>query len=122
MVAKINRDVVALTKDLHEYTEDDEEKLKIKLAGIESEGSDEDFKEAVMRKASLLMFGIASGQHFHEGNKRTALVAGSAFLKMNGYELDLKAPDLAAIMDKAGVGLATLNDVHETVKRFVRDV
>lgn len=122
MVAKINRDVVALTKDLHEYTEEDERKLRIKLAGIESEGSDEDFKEAVMRKASLLMSGIASGQHFHEGNKRTALVAGSAFLKMNGYELDLKAPDLVAIMDKAGVGLATLNDVHETVKRLVRVV
>lgn len=122
MVAKINRDVVALTKDVHEYTEEDERKLKIKLAGIESEASDEDFKEAVMRKASLLMFGIASGQHFHEGNKRTALVAGSAFLKMNGYELDLKAPDLVAIMDKAGVGLATLNDVHETVKRLVRVV
>lgn len=122
MVAKINRDVVALTKDLHEYTEEDERKLKIKLAGIESEASDEDFKEAVMRKASLLMFGIASGQHFHEGNKRTALVAGSAFLKMNGYELDLKAPDLVEIMDKAGVGLATLNDVHETVKRLVRVV
>ena len=75
-----------------------------------------------MRKASLLMFGIASGQHFHEGNKRTALVAGSAFLKMNGYELDLKATDLVAIMDKAGVGLATLSDVHETVKRLVRNV
>ncbi len=80
IVAKINRGVVALTKDLHEYSEDDEEKLKIKLTGIKSEGSDEDFKEAVTRKAALLMFGIASGQHFHEGNKRTALVAGAACL------------------------------------------
>lgn len=65
---------------------------------------------------------VASGQHFDEGKKRTALVAGSAFLKMNGYELNLKAPDLVATIDKAGIGLATLNDVRETVKRFVRDV
>ncbi len=122
IVAKINRSVVALTKDLHEYSEDDEEKLKIKLTGIKSEGSDEDFKEAVTRKAALLMFGIASGQHFHEGNKRTALVAGAAFLRMNGYEVDLEAPDLVAIIDKAGIGLATLNDVDETVKRLIRDV
>lgn len=32
--------------------------------------------------------GIAEGQHFLEGNKRTALVSRHTFLAINGYGID----------------------------------
>lgn len=38
-------------------------------------------------QAAVLAHGIAEGQHFLEGNKRTALVALSAFLSLNGFAL-----------------------------------
>jgi death-on-curing protein len=42
-------------------------------------------------QAAVLAHGIAEGQHFLDGNKRTALVAMLTFLEING--LRIKAPD-----------------------------
>lgn len=39
-------------------------------------------------QAAVLAHGIAEGQHFLEGNKRTALVAMRTFLAINGYGVD----------------------------------
>ncbi len=39
-------------------------------------------------QAAVLAHGIAEGQHFLEGNKRTALVALRTFLAINGYDVD----------------------------------
>lgn len=41
----------------------------------------------ISQQAALLAHGIAEGQHFLEGNKRTALVCLTAFLGLNGYRL-----------------------------------
>ena len=41
----------------------------------------------IAHQAALLAHGIAEGQHFLEGNKRTALVCLTAFLRINGYRL-----------------------------------
>lgn len=41
----------------------------------------------IAHQAALLAHGIAEGQHFLDGNKRTALVCLTAFLGINGYRL-----------------------------------
>jgi prophage maintenance system killer protein len=89
---------------------------------VELRANNEEFKEAMIQKTSLLMYRIACGQHFHEGNKRTALVAGSAFLQMNGYSIDIKDGGLVSVIDKAGIATASLNDVYKVVKRLIRNV
>ncbi len=73
-------------------------------------------------KVSLFMRKLATGQHFHEGNKKTALVAGSAFLKVNGYTIDIRDAELVRLMDRAGVSGATLIEVLEVIRRLIRRV
>jgi death-on-curing family protein len=118
----INREVVSLTSERHEYTDEDAKRIRALLKEVREAGSRNDFEAAVLEKASVLIFRIASGQHFHEGNKRTALVAGLAFLEMNGHTLDIKDPGLVSVVDRAGISTATLNDVSTTLKRLVRSV
>jgi death-on-curing family protein len=43
----------------------------------------------IVRQAATLFWGIASGQAFKDGNKRTAVVLLRAFLNLNGYDLTL---------------------------------
>jgi len=118
----INREVVQLTSERHEYTEEDEKRIKTLLREVREVGQGENPETAVLQKASLLVYRIAAGQHFHEGNKRTALVAGLAFLEMNGYTIDIKDPGLVSVVDRAGISAATLNDVQAALKRLIRNV
>jgi death on curing protein len=46
-------------------------------------------------QAAVLAHGIAEGQAFIDGNKRTTLVALAAFLEINGYDLSMTEPALA---------------------------
>ncbi len=46
-------------------------------------------------QAAVLAHGIAEGQHFLEGNKRTALVALRTFLSINGYTVDASQEERA---------------------------
>ncbi|MBI2184258.1 MAG: type II toxin-antitoxin system death-on-curing family toxin [Thaumarchaeota archaeon] len=121
-LAKINKEVVSLTNELHEYNKDDEAKLTLILKAVRSEARKQKFKEAVTRKASLLLYRIASGQHFYEGNKRTALVACLAFLQMNGYTINIKDKTLVAVIDKTSVLNASLNDTYQILKKLIRNV
>lgn len=41
----------------------------------------------IWEKAGVLLHGIASTQHFHDGNKRTAWIAARLFLGLNGQQL-----------------------------------
>ncbi len=41
----------------------------------------------IAQQAAVLAHGIAEGQYFLEGNKRTALVSLTTFLRLNGYRL-----------------------------------
>jgi len=118
----INKEVVELTGDRHEYTEEDERRIRSMLKEVEEVGTTDDPKTAILEKAALLTFKVASGQNFHEGNKRTALVAGLAFLEMNGYTLDFRNPILVEVVDRAGVADATLNEVEDVLKKLIRDV
>ncbi|MFI4977837.1 MAG: type II toxin-antitoxin system death-on-curing family toxin [Solirubrobacterales bacterium] len=46
-------------------------------------------------QAAVLAHGIAEGQPFIDGNKRTALVAMLVFLEINGFRVEASDPDLA---------------------------
>ncbi len=121
-LVKINAEVVSLTGDKHEYTKEDERKLRRLLNEVEETGNEEERNESIIRKVSLLIFGVANGQYFHEGNKRTALVAAETFLKGNGYTMDMKDKDLVQAVDKAGIGQATLSQVSTVIRRLIRNV
>ena len=111
----VNKEVVRLTKEPHEFTEADAEKLKELLSEVENRATNEKFDEALMEKASLLVYKIASGQHFKGGNKRTALVAGLVFLRKNGRQIDITDPGFVSAVDKAGMAAASLDDLYEVM-------
>ncbi len=115
----INREVVSLTGENHEYTGEDERRLKSLVEEVQTVSNNEEFGEAILQKTALLVYRIARGQHFHEGNKRTALVAASAFLQMNGYSLGIKNMELVSMVDKAGIATATLNDIQQIIRKVV---
>lgn len=114
----VNREVALLTREPSEYSEADGKQLETLLKDVTSRADNQDFEEAVAEKASLLIFKLASGQHFKAGNKRTALVAGVVFLRKNGFTLKIDDPDLISVIDKAGMAEANLDDVFDAVKRL----
>lgn len=46
-------------------------------------------------QAAVLAHGIAEGQQFIDGNKRTALIAMLTFLEINGWHIKASDPELA---------------------------
>jgi death-on-curing protein len=66
----------------------------------------------VAHLAAVLAHGIAEGQHFMDGNKRTAFLAMVVFLARNGHGLSAEGDVMAAwIIDLAGEGsLEALTD------------
>jgi len=46
-------------------------------------------------QATVLAHGIAEGQQFIDGNKRTALIAMLVFLEVNGWRVEASEPELA---------------------------
>jgi prophage maintenance system killer protein len=117
-LVEVNRVVVALTGEPHSYSEPDRKKLEGLLEEVETRADNEEFSEAVPAKAALLVFKLASGQHFKAGNKRTAMVAGLAFFTKNGYKIDITDPDFVSIVDKAGIGAAGLSDIYSVMEKL----
>ncbi len=115
----VNREVVALTGEPHGYSDADGEKLRSLVEEVEHRADNQDFNEAVAEKAALLVYKIASGQYFRAGNKRTALVAGEAFLVKNGYTLDIEKEEFVSVVDKAGIAAADLDDLYAAIQTLV---
>jgi len=111
----VNREVVLLTHEPHEYSKADGEQLESLLKEVASRADNQGFEQAIPEKASLLVFKLATGQHFRAGNKRTALVAGLVFLRKNGYKLKIDDTRLVSVVDKAGMARATLDDVYDVM-------
>jgi death-on-curing protein len=66
-------------------------------------------------QAAVLAHGIAEGQQFIDGNKRTALVAMLTFLEINGVEVDASDPELADWIISFSAG-ATTEDVAKHIR------
>lgn len=116
-LVQINKEVVALTGEPHEYSIADGEKLSSLVKEVEQRSDNEEPEEAVPEKAALLVFKVASGQYFHAGNKRTALVAGHVFLAKNGYKVDIANSEFVSTVDRAGMAASTLDDLYEVMSR-----
>lgn len=79
---------------------------------------------SVGRLAAAYAFGLIKDHPFHDGNKRTALVASETFLDLNGYELSANDQDCYRVM--MGVASGEFNEDqlsewfdHHTVKVLV---
>jgi len=118
-LVEVNKAVVDLTKEKHEYSNADGKKLKTLVVEVEQRADDQEFGEAVTEKAALLVYDIARGQYFHAGNKRTALVAGLAFLSKNGHSIDIEDGEFVATVDKVGIAAADLDDLHAVMQDLV---
>ncbi len=121
-IVRINKRVVLLTKDEHAFTEHDEQGLRRLLVEVEDVANDLKVGESMVEKVSLLIYGIAGGQHFHEGNKRTALVTAKIFLKANRYVMNTRDKSLLAVVDKVAVGQAHLSNVRDIIRQLIRSV
>jgi prophage maintenance system killer protein len=119
-LVEVNKQVVTLTGEPHEFSASDKRKLSELVEEVELRADNQDFEEAVAEKASLLIFKVASGQYFRGGNKRTALVAGLAFLKKNGYSIDIENPEFVSTVDKVGIAASTLDDLYSVVLRLAK--
>jgi death-on-curing protein len=79
-------------------------------------GEDLSTKDALIKKASFLLFRITSVQPFHEGNKRTAYVTTKAFLNVNGFSIYVLKEEIFEILEGIVFGRIDLNHVEEWLK------
>ena len=57
--------------------------------------------------AAAYTFGLAKNHGFVDGNKRVVFLAAYVFLGLNGYDLDVTEPEVAATIDGVAAGTAT---------------
>ena len=119
-LASVNKEVVTLTKEPHEYSAADARMLKNLVSEVEQRADNQEYEEAVAEKACLLVYDIARGQYFHAGNLRTALVAGLAFLAKNGHTVDIENAELVATVDKAGIAAADMDDLYAVMEGLIK--
>jgi death on curing protein len=67
--------------------------------------------------AAEYMHSIATRQGFMDGNKRTALMSASVFLRKNGYRLDVEDNALYPV----AIGVATQQVGKQELAEFLRD-
>jgi death-on-curing protein len=119
-----DQDVVYLTIDdvLAVYAEifgcsDAEARLCLRASDILESALDRPKQYAYYQGADLLLqavvmaHGIAEGQPFLDGNKRTAAIALELFLDLNGLELTLSNEDLATYIWWFSEGLSSADFV-----------
>ncbi len=105
-------DVVGLYADVFGYSDDDaysrlrdEEGLQGALGRPEAHAHYADADLA--QQGAVLAHGIAQGQYFLEGNKRSALAALATFLQINGHDLIAPQAERAEWMLALSGGLTT---------------
>jgi len=113
-IVEFNRQEV--TSSSEQYELEDENRLRKILEDVKREGESLPTKEALIKKASFLLFRITSVQPFHEGNKRTAYVTTKAFLNANGFSIHVSKKEVFEILEGIVFGRIHLNHVEEWLK------
>lgn len=72
----------------------------------------------IATQAAILPHGMAQSQSFIDGNKRTALIAMTTFLGLNGWDLGLADYELAAHMIAFAAG-ANHDDLADAVRASI---
>jgi death-on-curing protein len=73
----------------------------------------------IAQLAAVLAHGIAEGQHFLDGNKRTAFLAMAVFLERNGYPLTAEGDAMAAGIIDLAQG-ASVEGLADQVRTWMR--
>jgi death on curing protein len=73
----------------------------------------------IVRQAATLFWGIARGQAFRDGNKRTAVVLLRAFLNLNGYDLTLSDDERFELTLAIAATHASLDEVETRLRPAV---
>jgi death-on-curing protein len=71
---------------------------------------------SAFEKAAALAHGIATSHPFVDGNKRTAFLAASALLALNGFALEVSATDGEETMVALALGELTLAQFAEWLR------
>lgn len=71
----------------------------------------------LFEKASVIMFSLARGHYFFDGNKRTAVMATYTFLMKNGYELVVSNETLFEICISVAEGSMNEQELATWLKR-----
>ena len=75
----------------------------------------------IATQAAILAHGIVQSQSFIDGNKRTALIAMTTFLGLNGWDLGLADYELAAHMIAFAAGADT-DDFASSLRGSITEV
>lgn len=78
----------------------------------------EELYTTIWMKAAVMMKAIIDNHPFVDGNKRTGIAAASAFLRINGYDLQFKDKQGYAITMKAAKGEIKVNEIADWLKRY----
>lgn len=74
----------------------------------------------IFLKAAALMRSLALNHCFHDGNKRTAMMAGIMFLEENGYEVVAPKNKMYKLAMKIVTEKPTVNNIAKTLKKYTR--
>jgi death-on-curing protein len=78
-----------------------------------------DYYGHLFLKAAVLIESLANNHGFLSANKRTALEAGDAFLRINGYYLDIEADaSLDFIKSNMAAGTFTYTIIARWIQKF----
>lgn len=89
-----------------------EDNLDYLIEAVQAEMFGEPLYPSITDKAAVYCYNIICNHIFADGNKRTGLEAGLAFLKLNGKRLrrDLDQNDLHDFIIKVASGLSSLEE------------
>lgn len=86
----LNADAEKLFREEWFYGIKDKEALQSMLGSVDNCYFGYEPYPTVIYKAAYFWYNIATKQMFHNGNKRTALLTSLLFLKINGYQFEIK--------------------------------
>jgi death-on-curing protein len=113
-VVRIHDRVVARSRDLPGFLNGDYGKGRVEAAVSRPQWK---YHKHLFTKAAVLMEALGNNHGFVNGNKRTAFVATDAFLRINGYYLDIRADEAQAFIKNNMAG-GTFN--HEVIARWIQ--
>jgi len=105
-----------VTRSSEEFRVEDEARLRNILEDVRNQGEHLPAQDALIKKASFMLFRITLVQPFYEGNKRTAYVAAKAFLNANGYSFKVLKDEIFEILEGIVFGRISLNHVETWIK------
>lgn len=71
----------------------------------------EDLYPGLLAKVAALLYGVARGHPFVDGNKRTPFVAAAVVLRKNGLRLRAPQAEVVGFMEAVAAGRVSLDEV-----------